>query len=160
MERRYDFRCRRKPKCWEKTCAGKYGSRTKFTYDSDPTGNQTRVVLVKGTGTTAAPTRPHIQIPLTGYVHLYILNAVLLRLLQPQGYGKGTLQILYCVVTPVEVPAVYPNSYSNLKYPQWYYILRDLYITSKRNLDVYICPYCMLKLKLMMSNNLTIFSDI
>ena len=30
MERRYDFRCRRKPKCSEKTCAGKYGSRTEF----------------------------------------------------------------------------------------------------------------------------------
>ena len=58
MERRYDFRCRRKPKCSEKTCAGKYGSRTKFTYDSDPTGNRTRAALVKGTGTTAAPTRP------------------------------------------------------------------------------------------------------
>ena len=58
MERRYDFRCRRKPKCSEKTCAGKYGSRTKFTYDSRPTGNRTRVALVKGTGTTAAPTYP------------------------------------------------------------------------------------------------------
>ena len=58
MERRYDFRCRRKPKCSEKTCAGKYGSRTKFTYDSDPTGNRTRAALVKGTGTTAAPTCP------------------------------------------------------------------------------------------------------
>ena len=58
MERRHDFRCRRKPKCSEKTCAGKYGSRTKFTYDSDPTGNRTRAALVKGTGTTAAPTRP------------------------------------------------------------------------------------------------------
>ena len=61
MERRYDFRCRRKPKCSKKTCAGKYGSRTKFTYDSDPTGNQTRAVLVKGTGTTAAPTRPPLE---------------------------------------------------------------------------------------------------
>ena len=58
MERRYDFRCRRKPKCSEKTCAGKYGSRTKFTYDSAPTGNRTRAALVKGTGTTAAPTHP------------------------------------------------------------------------------------------------------
>ena len=58
MERRYDFRCRRKPKCSEKTCVGKYGSRTKFTYDSDPTGNRTRAALVKGTGTTTAPTRP------------------------------------------------------------------------------------------------------
>ena len=90
MERRYDFRCRRKPKCSEKTCAGKYGSRTKFTYDSGPTGNRTRAALVKGTGTTAAPTRPppvlliyycsmlifailpwlHIQIPPTGYIGL------------------------------------------------------------------------------------------
>ena len=34
MERRYDFRCRRKPKYSEKTCAGKYGLKTKFTYDS------------------------------------------------------------------------------------------------------------------------------
>ena len=58
MERRYDFRCRRKPKCSEKTCVGKYGPRTKFTYDSDSTGNRTRAALVKGTGTTAAPTRP------------------------------------------------------------------------------------------------------
>ena len=57
MERRYDFRCRRKPKCLEKTCAGKYGSRTKFTYDSNPTGNRTWAALVKGTGTTAALTR-------------------------------------------------------------------------------------------------------
>ena len=62
MERRYDFRCRRKPKCSEKTCAGKYGSRTKFTYDSGPTGNRTRAALVKGTGTTAAPTRPSMFI--------------------------------------------------------------------------------------------------
>ena len=53
MERRYDFRCRRKPKYSEKTCAGKYGLRTKFTYDSSgPTGNRTRASLVKGTGTT------------------------------------------------------------------------------------------------------------
>ena len=28
----------------------------KFTYDSDPTGNRIRAALVKGTGTTAAPT--------------------------------------------------------------------------------------------------------
>ena len=61
MERRYDFRCRRKPKCSEKTCAGKYGSRTKFTYDSGPTGDRTRAALVKGTGTTAAPTCPPKQ---------------------------------------------------------------------------------------------------
>ena len=58
MEIRYDFRCRRKPKCAEKTCVGKYGSRTKFTYDSDPTGNRIRAALVKGMGTTTAPTRP------------------------------------------------------------------------------------------------------
>ena len=54
MERR--FRCRWKPKCSEK-----YGSRIKFTYDSGPTGNRTRAALVKGTGTTAAPTRPLIM---------------------------------------------------------------------------------------------------
>ena len=47
MERRYDFRCRRKPKCSEKTCAGKYGSRTKFTYDSGPTGNRTLSSCIK-----------------------------------------------------------------------------------------------------------------
>ena len=58
MERRYDFRCRRKPKCSKKTCAGKYGSRNKFTYDCSPTGNRTRAALVKGTRTTAVPTRP------------------------------------------------------------------------------------------------------
>ena len=55
MERRYDFR-RRKPKCSEKTCARKYGSRTKFTYDSGPTGNRTQAALLKDTRTTAAPT--------------------------------------------------------------------------------------------------------
>ena len=64
VERRYDFRCRRKPKCSEETCAGKYGSRTKFTYDSGPTGNRTPAALVKGTGTTAAPTRPTCHCPL------------------------------------------------------------------------------------------------
>ena len=53
-----NLKCSGKPKCSGKTCAGKYGSRTKFTYDSDPTGNRTRATLVKGTGTTAAPTRP------------------------------------------------------------------------------------------------------
>ena len=70
MERRYDFRCRRKPKCSEKTCAGKYGSRTKFTYDSDP--NRTRAALVKGTGTTTAPTRPPQNLTLI-YINSYWL---------------------------------------------------------------------------------------
>ena len=56
------FRWRRKPKCSEKTCAGKYGSRTKFTYDSGQTGNRTRAALVKGTETTAAPTHPFISL--------------------------------------------------------------------------------------------------
>ena len=65
MERKYDFRSRRKPKCLEKTCAGKYGSRTKFTYDSGPTGNRTRAALVKGTGTTGAPPR----LPAKGNYH-------------------------------------------------------------------------------------------
>ena len=45
VERRYNFRCRRKPKGSEKTCAGKYGSRTKFTHDSGPTGNRTRAAI-------------------------------------------------------------------------------------------------------------------
>ena len=61
MERRHDFRCKRKPKCSEKTWVGKYGSRTNFTYDSGPTGNRTRATLVKGTGTTAVPTTGHVH---------------------------------------------------------------------------------------------------
>ena len=56
----FDFWCRRKPKCSEKTCEDEYGSTTKFTYNLGPTGNRTRAAVVKGGGTSAAPTRPGI----------------------------------------------------------------------------------------------------
>ena len=55
MERRYDFRCRRKPKCSGKTCAGKYGSRTKFTYDSDWESNPGHIGERHGNNRCANP---------------------------------------------------------------------------------------------------------
>ena len=73
MGRRYDFRCRRKPKCSEKTCAGKYGSRTKFTYDSDLTGNRTRAALVKGTGNNRCANPPAQIIMIWGLYLLWYL---------------------------------------------------------------------------------------
>ena len=48
-------------KCSEKTCVGKYGLRTKFTYDSGPIGNWTRAALVKAMEATTAPTRLPIK---------------------------------------------------------------------------------------------------
>ena len=90
MERRYDFRCRRKPKCSEKTCAGKYGSRTKFTYDSDPTGNRTRAALVKGTGTTAAPTCP----PMNGIIHNLSISRFLKKIILSFVLKKASIDIV------------------------------------------------------------------
>ena len=55
---KYDFRCRRKLKCSGKPARMSMDRQPNSCTTLAPTGNQTQAAVLKGEGTTTAPTRP------------------------------------------------------------------------------------------------------